>query len=97
MKRGENGHVIQNQQVELKKILDGRQGERSLRKKRVDSTVEKFKEGFNITRPANSRMNMTGVMLTAAALGQVSHKNEVSHYGTKERAADLWDWAGGSL
>ena len=70
MKWGENGQVIQDREVELRKIIDG-QGESSLRKKRVDSTVEKFKGGFNITRPANSRMNMTGVTLTAVALGQV--------------------------
>ena len=89
MKRGENGHVIQNRQVELKEILDG-QGESSLRKKRVDSTVEKFKEGFNITRPANSRMNMTGVTLTAAALGQVSYKDLRMKYHTTELRKELF-------
>jgi hypothetical protein len=85
MKRGERGQEIKNLQVELKEILDG-QRENSLRKKRVDSTVEKFMEGLEITRPANSRMNMTGVTLTAVALGQVSYKDlRMKHHTTELR------------
>ena len=91
--RGENGQVIQNRQVELKKIvlLDaGQDGQSSsLRKKQVDSTVEKFKEGFNIARPANSRMNMTGVTLTAVALGQVAYKDLRTKYHTTELRKEL--------
>lgn len=93
MMRGENGHVIQNHQVELRKLvlLDaGQDGQSSsLRKKRVDSTVEKFKEGFNIARPANSRMNMTGVTLTAVALGQVAYKDLRTKYHTTELRKEL--------
>ena len=43
-------------------------------------------EGFEITRPANSRMNMTGVTLTAVALGQVSYKDlRMKHHTTELR------------
>jgi hypothetical protein len=90
MKRAENGHEIGILQVELKEIIDGQREGISLRKKRVDCTVEKFMEGFDITRPANSRMNMSGVTLTAVALGQVSYKDLRMRYHTTELRKELF-------
>jgi hypothetical protein len=56
----------------------------------VDRTVQKFLEGLDITRPANSRMNMTGVTLTAVALGQVLYKDQRMKHHTTELRKELF-------